>query len=258
MVLLTRLSASRELSTSRERKRNSDDVIRVPPRPPGCSALPATRHEKSRGQALSTSYLQSISPASSVAPDSILSSRDAPNMVAGSHFVELAGGGRMFYTKKGSGPPIIVAHGGPGLDHTYLAAELSAFAENHTVIFYDQRGSGRSHNAKKDKEHITIETFVDDLEELRRCLGYEKFTLMGHSWGGLLSMYYACAHPDRLSSLILINSAPADQRGQNAFDEELGWRMRQSGGKEAACIERPYLNISSGFTASPRMESSTA
>mmetsp|Transcript_18212 Transcript_18212/g.25555 ORF Transcript_18212/g.25555 Transcript_18212/m.25555 type:complete len:82 (-) Transcript_18212:517-762(-) len=81
---------------------------------------------------------------------------------------------------------------------------------------------------------------------------------MGHSWGGLLSMYYACAHPDRLSSLILINSAPADQRGQNAFDEELGWRMRQSGGKEAACIERPYLNISSGFTASPRMESSTA
>jgi len=50
-------------------------------------------------------------------------------------------------------------------------------------------------------------------------------------------MYYACAHPDRISSLILINSAPADQRGQNAFDEELGWRMRHASGKEAARID---------------------
>mmetsp|Transcript_2655 Transcript_2655/g.4070 ORF Transcript_2655/g.4070 Transcript_2655/m.4070 type:complete len:425 (+) Transcript_2655:70-1344(+) len=235
MALLSRLSVSRELSASRGRKRNSD-VIRVPPRPPSCSARPITRHEKSKGEALSISYLQSVPSASSVAPDFTVSPY-APDVVVESDFIEVAGGGKMFYTKIGSGPPIIVAHGGPGLDHRYLASELSAFAKNHTVIFYDQRGSGRSHNARKDDEHITIETFVDDLEGLRRCLGYKKFTLMGHSWGGLLSMYYACAHPDRISSLILINSAPADQRGQNAFDEELGWRMRHASGKEAARID---------------------
>lgn len=134
--------------------------------------------------------------------------------------------GYLYYDEIGQGIPIIVVHGGPGLDHGYLQPQLSQLAANHKLIFYDQRGSGKSLETPLDEEHINIHQFVEDLEDLRKSRGFDKFVLMGHSWGGLLAMQYAVDHQDHLIGLILLDSAPADYKGQKAFIDEFEARTK--------------------------------
>ena len=134
--------------------------------------------------------------------------------------------GRLFYRASGRGVPLIVLHGGPGLSQEYLLPQLYKLAENNLVIFYDQRGSGRSLETKLDESHINIDQFIEDLETLRASLGFNKFILMGHSWGGLLAMQYAVNHHDNLIGLILLNTAPADSKGQEAFLDEFKVRTK--------------------------------
>lgn len=134
--------------------------------------------------------------------------------------------GRLYFNEVGLGVPIIVLHGGPGLDHGYLQPQLLQLAANHRLIFYDQRGSGKSVDTKLDEKHINLHQFVEDLETLRKSLCLEKFVLMGHSWGGFLAMQYAIDHQDHLMGLILLNTAPADYKGQKAFLDEFGVRTK--------------------------------
>lgn len=134
--------------------------------------------------------------------------------------------GKLFYRKFGKGQPIIVVHGGPGLDQTYLQPQLISLSTKNEIIFYDQRGAGKSLETEINEENINIDKFVEDLEKLRKSLGVNKFILMGHSWGGLLSMKYATNYPDRLSALVLLNTAPADYNGQKAFIDEFGVRTK--------------------------------
>lgn len=134
--------------------------------------------------------------------------------------------GKLFYRAVGNGLPLIVLHGGPGLSQDYLLPQLYKLAENNLVIFYDQRGSGKSLETKLDEKHININQFVEDLETLRTSLGFDKFILMGHSWGGLLAMQYAIDHQENLIGLILLNTAPADSNEQKAFVDEFGLRTK--------------------------------
>lgn len=134
--------------------------------------------------------------------------------------------GRLFFQKFGAGKPIIVLHGGPGLDQSYLLPQMLELAKDHELIFYDQRGSGKSLETSLDSQHINIDKFSQDLEQLSRTLGLEQFILIGHSWGGLLAMDYTIKHPNRVSHLILISSAPADYKGQLAFAGEFDKRTK--------------------------------
>ena len=82
--------------------------------------------------------------------------------------------GKLYYQKFGSGMPIIVVHGGPGaLDQSYLLPQLLTLAKDHEVIFYDQRGSGKSLETKINPSLIT-DQFVKDLEALRAHFGLAK------------------------------------------------------------------------------------
>lgn len=135
-------------------------------------------------------------------------------------------GGELYFKTFGKGEPLVVLHGGPGLSHDYFLPQLIKLAEKNLVIFYDQRGSGRSLNTKIDEEYINSDQFVEDLETLRQSLGLEKFILMGHSWGGMLAMQYATKYPDNLSGLILLNSSPANFKGQKAFIDEFAKRTK--------------------------------
>jgi len=111
---------------------------------------------------------------------------------------------RIFYEVVGSGDPIIVVHGGPGLDHSYLRPGLDALASRNTLIYYDQRGTGRS-TATLDSASINLDAFVEDIDALRQALGYEKVTVLAHSWGALIGLEYAARHPEFLRALILMN-----------------------------------------------------
>src|SRR5579871_5307808 len=100
------------------------------------------------------------------------------------------------------------ANGGPGFDHTYLHVSTAweSLAKNRKVVLYDQRGTGRSISSRKDQTY-TLADQIDDLDALRAHLGFDRIDLLGHSWGGFLAMAYAARHSDRISHLILVDSA---------------------------------------------------
>lgn len=108
----------------------------------------------------------------------------------------------------GEGTPLLVANGGPGFDHAYLHCSdaWDRLAARRRVIFYDQRGDGRS-GELKEGQSCTVADQIADLDALRAHLGLERIDLLGHSWGGYLAMAYAARHPDRIRRLVIADSA---------------------------------------------------
>jgi proline iminopeptidase len=93
-------------------------------------------------------------------------------------------------------------------------------------IMFDQRGTGRSQPATLRAEDMTLDVAVEDLEALRRALGQDRLFLAGHSWGAMLAMAYAAAHPDRVDRLILIDAGGATLEFQTWFGDNIRARMR--------------------------------
>lgn len=114
-------------------------------------------------------------------------------------------GVQIFTRSMGEGEPILVVHGGPGLDHGYFLPQMEGLARQHRLIFFDQRCSGKS-QSDLDPEQMRLDNFIADIDAVRAHYGLEKVHLLGHSFGGLLAMNYAIKHPERLQSLILSNS----------------------------------------------------
>lgn len=123
---------------------------------------------------------------------------------------KLVNGVDHFFRMVGEGEPFVVLHGGPGMYHDELYPFFQEFARNHRVIFYDQRGNGRSRLETIDTSTFSVELLVADLEGLRQAFGIEQLNLIGHSWGGLLAMYYAVEHPEHVKRLILVDAAPVN------------------------------------------------
>lgn len=120
----------------------------------------------------------------------------------------LTGPAPLYYRDVGEGLPIIILHGGPDFDHSYLLPELDRLAGSFRLIYYDQRGRGRS-AAGVQPDDVSIQSEMEDLEALRRHFQLESVVVLGHSWGGVLAMEYATRHSDRVSHLILMGTAPA-------------------------------------------------
>jgi proline iminopeptidase len=121
-----------------------------------------------------------------------------------------------------AGVPLVVVNGGPGFDHTYEHAAVpgttsvwETLAKKRRVVFYDQRGNGRS-GALKTGQSCTLADQIDDLEAVRAHLGADKLDLLGHSWGGYLVMAYAARHPEHIRHLIMVDSA-APKWGDTVF-----------------------------------------
>lgn len=108
-------------------------------------------------------------------------------------------------TEEGEGYPLLVHHGGPGLDHNVITPHLQPMAQHLRLISFDHRGAGRSAQPQGvDPYHI--DSFVKDIEGLAKILGLERFALLGHSFGGLVALHFALTHPQALSHLILVST----------------------------------------------------
>lgn len=126
-----------------------------------------------------------------------------PDPVPREGYVESADGVRLYYRVAGSGTDTIVAlHGGPGVGHEVLAPDLESLAERHTVIYYDQRGGGRS--GLPDTTLLGMDRFVEDLDAVRRHFGMERMVLLAHSFAPLLAASYARTYPDRVERMIFL------------------------------------------------------
>ena len=113
------------------------------------------------------------------------------------------------YGSPGSTTPVIAVNGGPGLSHVYMLQNdvWQRVARGRQVIFYDQRGTGKSMRvAAGASEGMGAQ--VADLEALRQKLRLEKIDLVGDSYGGLLSIAYVVAHPEHVRRLILSDAVP--------------------------------------------------
>ena len=116
---------------------------------------------------------------------------------------------KLYYSTIGAGDTLVVLHGGPGLSHKYLKPQLdSLLSSKFTLLYYDQRGSGWSEGIN-DTLKLNIQTYVTDLDQIRNHFELSKLNLVGHSFGGILGMYYGITYPDNLNSLVLIDSDAA-------------------------------------------------
>ena len=127
---------------------------------------------------------------------------------------------RLFHSTQGQGRPVLVVHGGPGYPLRGPLAGLDPLAGDCKFYFYDQRGCGKSTrpfdrfeassfyaNMTELERTLGIGAQVADIERIRRILGREKLTLMGHSFGAFLAAMYAAEFPERVEALVLV--APA-------------------------------------------------
>ncbi len=108
----------------------------------------------------------------------------------------------------GAGTPLVLVNGGPGFDHGYMHCSdtWDRLAANRKIVFFDQRGNGRSSDIKEGQSCLLADQ-IADLDALRAHLGLEKMDLLGHSWGGYLVMAYAARHPERIRRLMIVDSA---------------------------------------------------
>lgn len=116
----------------------------------------------------------------------------------------------------GQGQPVVVLHGGPDFDHSYLLPDLDRLKNGFRLIYYDQRGRGRSAENVRS-EDVTLMSDLDDLDRVRQHFRLDPVALLGHSWGAILALEYALRHPTRVSHLVLMNPAPASAADLAAF-----------------------------------------
>jgi proline iminopeptidase len=178
-------------------------------------------------------------------------------------------GTHLFCRVVGRGMPIVILHGGPGMDHSYFLPQMLKLAETHRLIFFDQRASGRS-SARVDTNSMTLETLIDDIEGVRVAFHPGKMNLMGHSWGGLLAMFYAIKFPNRLNSLILSNSTPvtselrlasfkmiqAHTSHQDSIDQTRIARTEEFREKNPSAVGRYLRSVFRGSFYNPHMADS--
>ncbi|MEZ4455925.1 MAG: alpha/beta fold hydrolase [Gemmatimonadales bacterium] len=131
-------------------------------------------------------------------------------------------GVRLFERRVGEGPATVVLHGGPGAHHDYLLPGFDRLATGRTLVYYDQRGGGRS--AVDREVPCGWPEQVADLEALREVWGFERMSLAGYSWGGLLAILYALQHPDRVERLALVSPAPVWRGAREQYERNLAAR----------------------------------
>lgn len=132
---------------------------------------------------------------------------------------------KIFYKIEGSGTEtLVMVHGGPGNSLESIRPDMLPLAKGRRVIYYDQRGQGRS-ELITDGTRLGVDQHVADLEALREHFKLEKMSLMGNSWGGLLASLYAVAHPERIERLVLDSSASPIAGFMADMEDEISRRM---------------------------------
>ncbi len=127
----------------------------------------------------------------------------------------------LFVEVVGRGYPLLLMHGGPGADH-WSMLPFRRLADQFTLIFYDYRCNGRSLGAPVSS--MTWENLTADAEALRQKLGFERWALLGHSFGGMVALEYALRYPGSLSHLILFDTGGDSRWAQQNAPEILAKR----------------------------------
>jgi pimeloyl-ACP methyl ester carboxylesterase len=136
----------------------------------------------------------------------------------------------------GHGYPLALMHGGPGAD-LYTMMSYKPCADQFTLVFYDHRCNGRSEGAEVSS--MTMENLTADADALRQALGFEKWAVLGHSFGGYVALEYALLYPQSLSHLLLVDTGGDNRLAQEKAPEVLAQRGFSP---EIVNLARRFLN----------------
>jgi pimeloyl-ACP methyl ester carboxylesterase len=150
-----------------------------------------------------------------------------PGSIAEASYLRLGGLDQwvMIRGESVANPPLIVLHGGPGMPETRLFRHFNAPLENtFTVVYWDQRGSGKSFDSRIPRSTMTVEQFIADLDELVDAVcgrvGKQRVAIFGHSWGAALGVLYAARFPEKVAAYVGSGQPgdwPAGERASYAF-----------------------------------------
>jgi len=147
-------------------------------------------------------------------------------LMAQTGYVTMSDSAKLYYRIMGHGADTIIAiHGGPGMDQESIVGDFAPLTTKHTVIFYDQRGGGRS-TLPADTSTLVAARQIKDLDELRQHFRVNRVTLVAHSYGPLLAASYAIAHPEHVSRMVLFGPVPP-RRGDfwNRYGQSINARL---------------------------------
>jgi proline iminopeptidase len=130
--------------------------------------------------------------------------------------------------------PIIAVNGGPGLSHAYMMQNdlWQRVAAHRLVILYDQRGTGASKHLQPNAPQ-NMEAQIADLDAIRRTLALERVAVLGDSYGGMIAIAYAAAHPEHVARLILSDSAAPSWKSMVHLLPQVFPDREEEGEKEA-------------------------
>ena len=134
-------------------------------------------------------------------------------------------------------PTLVAVHGGPGFDHMTVKVALTPLGEHIQVVYYDQRGHGRSDHSTA--EFWNLRTWADDLRRLCDALGLAKPVVLGSSFGGFVALTYAGLFPGHPGGIILANTTGGRLDHQRSVEI-----FRRLGGDEVAAVaERDFTEL---------------
>ena len=142
----------------------------------------------------------------------------------------------LFVEVVGQGYPLLLMHGGPGADH-WTMLPFRRLADRFTLVFYDHRCNGRSTGAPV--ESMTWENLTADADALRERLGFGRWAVLGHSFGGKVGLEYALRYPDGLSHLVLLDTGGDSRWAQENAPELLA---RRGFSPKTVRLARRFLN----------------
>jgi proline iminopeptidase len=145
-------------------------------------------------------------------------------------------GASLYVDVIGGGYPLLLMHGGPGADH-HSMLPFQRIADQFTLTFYDHRCNGRSTGAPVTS--MTWENLTADADALRQHLGFERWAVLGHSFGGEVALEYALRYPESLSHLVLLDTGGDARWAQQNAPDILA---RRGYGPQTVKLARRFFN----------------
>ncbi|HEX5111914.1 MAG TPA: alpha/beta fold hydrolase [Saprospiraceae bacterium] len=146
----------------------------------------------------------------------------------------------IYFQVEGSGDPVYVLSGGPGINPTYMQPICDELSKTYQTILVHQRGTGKSH-VEVNKENINIDLYSQDIRAIKEKLHHQKIILLGHSWGGMLSMHYATTYPDDVDQMLLISSGGCSMNFYHYFGNNIRSRLSEEDKAFVALLDE-YFN----------------
>lgn len=134
----------------------------------------------------------------------------------------------IFYKTFGSGKPLLIINGGPGMNSEGFEGLAKTLSANFQSIIYDQRGTGKSTLNVLDSSTINMKLMIDDIESIRKHLKIEKWSVLGHSFGGMVASYYATQYPEHIEKIVLSSSGGIDLDLLNYVQGQINSKLSKS------------------------------